>query len=479
MQRKIKLAKRTNTKPDPIDDVFESIPVINKQRLEAGLEPIISLAVGEPHLPVNAEIKEALKLFLDEAPDGRFPYSTSRGNEQVLEAIANLYNHYYPSVSSPYSTDEVMLTNGATGGVWNALSILVDEGEDVVVFEPYYSAYRSQIEMLGGNLVSVETAETNFKPTAANLAKVLADHPKTKAIIFNYPNNPTGVDLNRQELEALVRVLQAHPNVAIIVDDVYRELAAGEHLSIFDIDPSLKDRAIIVNSGSKGLVGGPGFRVGTVGAIKEWIDEMAKIQSANSTSVVSLCEEAARVAIHAKLTCSAGYQKWLKESKEVYKTNTDYVLSQLPTFGWNAIQGGNGFFLLADASSLIGSEIPKSIIIESPEGKRYTIDDLQQKLGTTTFRNDKDIAAYLMHAAGVAVIPGSGFGIKETSGHLRFSCAKAMPQLEKAMSYISQSVSACKLAAQPVKASEKGFFAPEVIVPATAVTSPSMQVRPN
>jgi aspartate/methionine/tyrosine aminotransferase len=436
--KRITLAKRTCLPPDPIDEIFTQIPSINEKRLAAGLPAIINLSVGEPHLNINPAVLQDFIQLLTQRVSGNqtsltFNYSPPSGNEATLEAISALYNHYYPNLH--FSSQEVMISNGATQGIWNALNILIDIDDEVLIFEPYYSTYDIQIRTLGGKLVRISTQKNNFKPSGKLLHDALSMHPNAKALILNYPNNPTGIDLTKHETVEIVEILQHYPNVSIIIDDVYRELTYAEHYTVLDIDPSLKNRSIIVNSASKGLIGAPGIRAGMVGANAEWIKQMINIQALSVCSISCFTEQVLVAGIKHKLASSNYYNNWINESKHAYFINKQYVAQQLISLGFHVIAGEHGFFILA-ASNITNHVVPDDILFQSENGKAHVINNLHQKLGSKILHNDRYLAAYLLHIAGIAVVPGSAFGIDEHAGYLRFSCAKPLNDLKLAISNI-------------------------------------------
>jgi len=436
--KKITLAKRTCLPPDPIDEIFTQIPSINEKRLLDGLPEINNLSVGEPHLNINPAVLQDFiyslnQRILNDQTSLIFNYSPLSGNPATLEAISALYKYYYPNLH--YSSQEVMISNGATQGIWNALNILIDIDDEVLIFEPYYSTYDIQIKTLGGKLVKIPTQDNAFKPSGKLLNNAMSMHPNIKVLILNYPNNPTGIDLTKQEVAEIAEVLQRYPSVSIIIDDVYRELTYAEHFTVLDIDPLLKNRSIVVNSASKGLIGAPGIRAGMVGANAEWIKQMINIQAISVCSISCFTEQVLIAGIKHKLTPSSYYNNWIHESKQAYLTNKQYVSQKLIALGFRVIPGEHGFFILA-ASNVINHVVPDVILFQSEDGKAHIIKNLHQKLGTKMLHNDRYLAAYLLHVAGIAVVPGSAFGIDEYAGYLRFSCAKPFNDLKLAMSNV-------------------------------------------
>ena len=425
MLQPISLAKRACLPTDAIDAIFTQVPTINAERALDGLSPIIDLSIGEPHLELNGEILKDLAHFVKQSTS--LKYSPLTGSPATLTAIATLYQSYYPRAS--FSDDEVMITNGATQGVWNALNLLIDEGDEVLVFEPHFTVYSIQVKALHGKLIKIPTEENQFKPSGKLLNNALSKHPRAKVLILNYPNNPTGIDLTKEEVADLVDVLKCYPHISIIIDDVYRELTYAEHFTVVDVDPSLKSRCIVINSASKGLIGAPGIRAGMIGSNAEWIKKMSNLQSMSVSCVSCFTEEMLKLGIKHKLTTSSYYHDWIKQYKTVYTDNKKYVSHALSNSGFRVVSGEHGFFVLA-ASHAINYKIPDHI-------SKIKMNNLHQKINSNIIKNDAHLAAYLLHVAGVAVIPGSAFGIDENKGYLRFSCANSLNDLKQAMSNIT------------------------------------------
>ncbi len=414
------LAKRACLPSDTIDEIFTQIPIINEKRIVDGLPPIIDLSIGEPHLSMNVALLRDLTDFVSQSTT--FKYSPLPGHPETLAAIAALYQSYYPRAF--FSDQEVMITNGATQGIWNALNLLIETDDEVLVFEPHFTSYSNQIKALGGKLIKIPTQENNFKPSGKLLSAALSKHPRAKVLILNYPNNPTGIDLTQQEVAELVEVLQRHPHVSIIIDDVYRELTYAEHLTVLDHEPSLKNRCIVVNSASKGLIGAPGIRAGMIGANAEWIKKMTNIQAMSVCSVSCFTEAMLTIGIKHKLSSSSDYTDWINHYKNEYATNKKYVVRELTHSGFSVVPGEHGFFVLASSHG-INQAVP---------------DHLQPLLGFNVIKNDTQLVTYLLQVAGVAVVPGSAFGIDERSGYLRFSCANSLDDLQQAMSNITRAI---------------------------------------
>jgi aspartate aminotransferase len=393
------LAERAKTEVSPIRQIFRQLPAIEARRKAEGLSPLIDLSIGQPHIAANPEVMQKLQEM--EVTQAALGYAPAQGEPATLAAIVKLYKYYYPMVQ--YATTEAMTTGGASGALSNIFSILVQEKDDVILtFEPYFGAYTGQVQQWGGTLQKIPTLHNNFRPTAEGLEQALQTYPNTKALIINYPNNPSGVALTKAEVEQLAKSLEKYPEVLIIIDDVYRDFNYAEHYTILDVAPHLKDRCIVINSGAKGLLGAPGERIGMLAAHKDLINSMVALQTNNISGIPCRTQAALRFAVESHLNNPKN--AWLMHAKAEYKNNVSIAYHAFKTQGFMISQKpGGAFYLLISAKHLIGKKIPN------------TLEEI---------KNDVDIANYFLHAAGVATVPGSGFGIEPTAGYLRISCAK-------------------------------------------------------
>ncbi len=394
-----RLAKRASISVSPIRKIFQQLPAIKEKRLKEGLNPLIDLSIGQPHLAANPEVMQNLaEMKVSQADQG---YSSAQGEPATLASIVKLYKNYYPAVQ--YKIEEVMVTVGGSGALSNIFSILVEKQDDVILaFEPYFGAYIGQIQEWGGTIKKIPTLKNNFRPTAEGLEEALQIYPNAKALILNYPNNPSGISLTKAEVVNLAKVLEKYPDVLVIIDDVYRDFNYTEHVTVLDVAPQLKDRCIVINSGAKGLLGAPGERVGMVAAHEQLIKSMLPRQTNGISGVPYRTQAALRFAVDSHLKNPKN--DWLIHAREEYKNNIDTAAVAFKKNGFLLAQEpGGAFYLLICAKHLIGKTIPDT---------------------TNVITNDIDIVNYFLHSVGVATVPGSGFGIDPTEGYLRISCAK-------------------------------------------------------
>jgi|GEM_PF-2149740 len=437
---KIKLSGRAQVEFSGIRKVFQQLPEINNERIANGLEPIIDLTIGQPHLPVNPVVLTALQKKLKENNiASEFGYSQVGGRTETLEAVVALYSMYYPKVK--YTLKEVMCTNGAVQALWNALSIFIEEKKKkkdvVLIFEPYFGHYIIQVAALGGKIVKIPALERNFHPTAEALEKILIQYPDAKILLLNYPNNPSGVSLDKNELEKMVKVLKKYPNIAIILDEVYHEISFCSHTSLLEIAPEFKNRTIVIHSGSKGLLGAPDLRVGMAAGPSVWIEAMCRQQLFATSSVSYLSQIALTSAINSRLNTSS--MPWKNFVLKEYQSNIEYMAEQLNSIGLRVPLVPKGaFYILVDASCLLGSHVPDEMIITKRNGQAVKLEHIRKKLKMNRLSVDTEIAALFLYVAGVAAVPGSSFGLEPQAGFLRISCAKTKEFLELAIKQLKE-----------------------------------------
>lgn len=415
----IPLSKRADTPISAIRQILGQLPALNQQRKSSGQAPVINLSIGQPHLPPNPTVMRRLTSALPTDAKS-WQYSPAPGRPETRQAIASLFSANY---RMPFSESQVMITQGASLALMNAFLILLNPGagEVVLTFAPYFGTYASQVRNAGGELKTIATHHNQFRPDAAALDRALRAEPRAKIVILNFPNNPSGVALTLAEARALAEVLERHPQIAIIIDDVYRDINFNQHYTILDANPSLRSRCIIIHSGAKGLVGAPDLRIGMAAANEEWIRAMSDQQLSMISGVSYVTQQALIFAVECHL--AHPNNNWLRDIKREYQQNTTLVVGELAKQGFTAQRPDGAFYVFANASPLLNQPIPSS---------------LQTKIGTEHIRDDRDIVNYFLHAAGVATVPGSGFGVDAQQGYLRISCAQDEKTLTCAMQQLGQ-----------------------------------------
>jgi aspartate aminotransferase len=279
----------------------------------------------------------------------------------------------------------------------------LDPGDECIVPAPYWVSYPDMALLADGVPVSVFAGpEQGYKITAAQLAAAIT--PRTKMIFINSPSNPTGAAYTQAELQQLGAVLEQHPRIVIASDVIYEQIywASEPFTSFLQANPALYDRTVTINGVSKAYAM-TGWRIGYCGGPKALITAMSTIQGQSTSNASSISQHAAAVALNGDQGCVA-------EMNKAFKERHDFVVA-----GLNAIPG---------------------IRCRPGAGTFYAFADVSGAMRALGLADDNAFAEYLL-GAGVAVVPGSGFGAPD---HMRLSFASSMKTLESALSRIEQAV---------------------------------------
>ncbi|MFZ6664136.1 pyridoxal phosphate-dependent aminotransferase [Peijinzhouia sedimentorum] len=358
---------------------------------------VISLSLGEPDFATPDHIREAAKDAVDEGK--WFTYPPVAGYPDLRQAIAKKLREENGLESQ---AENIVVSAGAKQSIANVMMCLLNPGDEVVVFSPFWVSYAEIIKLAEGTPVYIHGGvEQGFKATAAQLEAAITD--KTKAIIYSSPCNPTGAVFSKDELKAIAQVMSKHPNVFIIADEIYEHINfSGKHISIGTF-PEVKDQVITVNGFSKGFAM-TGWRVGYVSAPVSIAKACEKIQGQFTSGICSIAQRAALAAISGDLSPTIAMGKVYKERKKL-------VMDRL-------------------------SEIP-NIKMNDPEGAFYAFPDVSHYFGksdgTTTINNADELALYILKEAHVSVVTGGAFGSPEC---IRISFAASNDDLIDALKRI-------------------------------------------
>lgn len=358
---------------------------------------VIALSLGEPDFDTPAHIREAAKKAIDEHYSH---YTPVPGYADLREAISNKFKR---DNNLDYSPNQIVASTGAKQTLANLMMCLVNEGDEVILPIPYWVSYQAQIELAGGKVVAVPTSiDSDFKMTAQQLEAAITD--KTKAFLFSSPCNPSGSVYTMDELEALAKVFEKHPNIVIISDEIYEHINfTGSHASIGTI-PSLKDRTVTVNGLSKGFAM-TGWRLGYMGAPLAIAKACSKMQGQFTSATCSITQRAAIVALGDDVSTSMAFKaEFEKRRAFVYD-----LLKDIDGLKVNMPQGA--FYFFPDASSFIGKT--------TPDGQKIN--------------NIDELSMYILNKGHVAVVTGSAFG---NPNCLRLSYATSQDVLKEALSRI-------------------------------------------
>lgn len=359
---------------------------------------VINLSLGEPDFKTPQHICEAAKKAID---DGKyFAYPPVAGYQDFREAIAAKYQK---ENKVPYKAENVVVSNGAKQSIANVMFSLINPGDEVIVFSPYWVSYDAIVRLAEGVPVTIKgSIEHDFKVTAAQLEKAITS--KTKTIIFSSPCNPTGSVFSRQELQAIADVVLKHKDLLIIADEIYEHINfSGEQVSIASL-PGMFDRTITVNGFAKGFAM-TGWRIGYIAAPKWIADGANKMQGQLTSANCSISQRAALAAITGDLAPTLKMVEEYRRRREiVYK-----LLKEIPGVKANYPQGA--FYFFPDVSYYFGKS----------DGKH-------------TIKDGDDLCLYLLDKAHVSLVPGGAFGDPNC---VRLSYAAAEKDLIEALKRIS------------------------------------------
>lgn len=345
-------------------------------RLAGEKEGCISLTLGEPDFDTPDCIKRAVKRALDQ---NLTHYAPNAGYESLRSAIAA----HERKRGVFYKAEETIVTIGASEALFDALFAIVEPGDEVVVPVPAFSLYESIITMCGGKTVRLSTEGSDFQITEEQLRAAFS--PRTKAILLNTPNNPTGAVYREETLECLHRFLRERP-VFILCDEVYGQLAFRDCRSLAAYS-DLRDRLIVVQSFSKPYAM-TGFRAGYLLADRPVVQVLERVHQYNVVSVPSFIQAA----------CLEALDFDFSPMRKVYQERTGYVCQRLRAMGLSARPPEGGFYVF-------------------PSIRRFAV-------------MSDAFCRRLIEEAGLALTPGSCFA---GEGHVRISCCYSMETLKEGM----------------------------------------------
>ena len=351
----------------------------------SSIPDVIKLTLGEPDFPTPEHVKQAGIAAIEEDFSH---YTGMRGLEELREAACMFQQQRYGLTYDPQT--EVLTTVGATEAIASALLSVLEEGDKVLIPAPAYSGYQPLVELAGAELIPIDTSDTGFVCQPEQFEKAFEQYESAvKAVILNYPNNPTGTTLSAKQLKAIAEVLKKYP-VFVISDEVYAELTySGTHMSIATYLP---EQTIVISGLSKSHAM-TGWRVGFIFAQKALIDELIKVHQYLVTAATTMSQKAAAEALINGVKDS-------ENMKEQYQTRRDYLVQQLAPLGFEVTQPNGAFYLFC--------KLPAAIQTDSWQ---FCVDLAEQ--------------------AKVACIPGIAFG-PEGEGYIRISYASSMENLHEA-----------------------------------------------
>ena len=352
---------------------------------------VIGLSLGEPDFNTPEYIKEAA---IQAVEDNWNSYSPVDGYADLKTAICNKFKR---DNGLEYSPSQIVVSTGAKQSIANVCMVLLDPGDEVLLPAPYWVSYSAIATLAEAKSTIIPSSiETDFKITPAQLEAAIT--PKTKLVMFNSPNNPSGTIYTEEEYRALGKVLEKHPDIFILSDEIYEHINYGTpHFSIAAI-PELYDRTITVNGVAKAFAM-TGWRIGYCGGPKVIIDAMRKLQGQSTSNPSSISQWAAVEALN-------GDQSFLKKWLESFEERRNKVFEMLNSAnGLKCLKPKGAFYIYPSCKGVIGKKTPNGKIIN----------------------NDKDFAMNLLETKSVSVVHGEAFGL---SPYFRISYATSMEKLE-------------------------------------------------
>ena len=360
--------------------------------LAASMEGVISLGVGEPDFVTQWRVREACISSLERG------YTAYTSNAGMLELRKEIHKYLEERFAVSYHPErEMLITVGASEAIDIALRAIVDPGDEVLVVEPCYVSYEPVIRLAGGVPVFLRTnAEQQFKLTPEELEAHIS--PRTKAIIFCYPNNPTGRTMTAEEWKRLLPVIEKH-DLLVISDEIYAELTYGRRHESIAALPGMKDRTILISGFSKAFAM-TGWRLGYVCASPDLLTGMLKIHQYTMLCAPVMAQMAALEALRHG-------QEDMERMVESYRQRRNFVVQGFQEIG---------------------------LACHEPEGAFYAFPSIR-----STGLDAAQFAEGLLMEEKVAVVPGDVFG-DCGKGHIRCSYATSLDQLQKALERIGRFV---------------------------------------
>ncbi|NWA46348.1 pyridoxal phosphate-dependent aminotransferase [Pseudomonas reactans] len=360
---------------------------------------IISLCAGEPDFDTPEHIRQA---GIEAIRNGHTRYTQVAGVRALRAAVAEKFRR---ENGLDVTWQDTLVSNGGKHVIYNALAATLNDGDEVIVPAPYWVSYPEMVELCGGTSKIVPcSAEDGFKLTPAALDQAIT--PSTRWLILNSPSNPTGAVYSRPQLRALADVLLKHPHVLVLADDIYEHLLFDDQAfhTLAQVEPRLVPRVLTMNGVSKAYAM-TGWRIGFATGPRWLLEAMEKLQGQQTSGASAISQHAAIAALN-------GPQDFIHQSRAVFETRRDLVVSLLnATPGLECIRPSGAFYAFASCAGLLGRTTAAGTLLET----------------------DEDVAHALLDEANVAVVHGSAFGL---APYLRIAYALDEDSLRRACAAI-------------------------------------------
>ena len=368
--------------------------------LRAAGRDIISLGAGEPDFDTPLHIQDAA---IEAIRGGQTRYTPTDGTAELKTAIQAKFAR---ENQLEYELSQIVVTCGAKQALFNLCLALLGPRDEAIIPAPYWVSYPDMVRLAEAEPIVIDTGiEQDFKITPDRLESAISD--RTRLLILNSPSNPTGVSYSRAELEKLGAVLERHPNIVVLSDDIYEHIhwAAEPFASFATACPTLRDRTVTTNGVSKAYAM-TGWRIGYAAGPQEFITAMTTIQSQSTTNPCSVSQAAAVAALNGDQTC-------VRDMTAAYKERHDYIVGALNQFDGIECRPGEGTF--------------------------YAFARIEELLSARGMASDVEFVELLLNQADLACVPGSAFG---APGHVRLSFACSMEMLEESVRRIKRALMA-------------------------------------
>ncbi|MFH0974941.1 MAG: aminotransferase class I/II-fold pyridoxal phosphate-dependent enzyme [Spirochaetota bacterium] len=385
---KLRLVEKNNSIDSLVSSVGKAIPPSGIREffnIVYSTPDCISLGVGEPDFITPWRISDTGSYAIKE---GHTHYTPNRGLPELLQLVSS---YLYRVNGVEYNPDEeLLITLGVSQGLDLALRSIINPGDEIIIIEPCYVSYTANITLLLGKPVVIATTpEDDFKIDVSKIKEAITS--RTKAILLNYPSNPTGLTIDRETLEIIAKMAIEH-NFIVISDEIYSSIIFdGAHFSITSV-PGMKERTIYLNGFSKSHAM-TGWRLGYIAGPRVLLDIMYKIHQYTALCAPSISQYAAIEAVEKA-------DKDVEHMRREYLKRRNFIVNELNDMGLYCIM---------------------------PKGAFYVFPDI-----TSTGMSAREFALGLLKTEKVAVVPGDVFG-KSGAGHLRCSYATSMEDLKEAM----------------------------------------------
>jgi aspartate aminotransferase len=399
----MKLAKRLDAvKPSP------TLAITAKAKeLKAKGVDVVGFGAGEPDFDTPKAIKAAAAKAMDE---GFTKYTPTNGIPELREAIAAKIAQQH---GLSYKASEVLVSVGGKHALYNLFQALLNPGDEVVIFAPYWVSYADMVRLAEGVPVIVQTRhQDGFEPTAADIKKAIT--PRTRAVIVNSPSNPTGAVFGRATLQHIVHEVRGK-EILVVTDDIYdRLIYRGKFENVLTLEPELRPQVAIVNGVSK-TYSMTGWRIGWTAGPQDLISAMQKLQDNSTSNPTSIAQKAALAALTLPL------EDEVERMRKIFDERRQHIVKRLNAIeGIKAFDPGGAFYVFPYIGELLKRKAPGQ----------------NEPLGT-----DERFIAQLLDVHKVAAVPGSAFG---APGYMRLSFAISMEQIDKGVDRIAEMAKSLK-----------------------------------